>query len=49
MNTEFIEALEQENLNAIRRLPKADLHNHFCALREQELFERKHRKGYSAD
>lgn len=29
MNTEFIEALEQENLNAIRRLPKADLHNHF--------------------
>ncbi len=26
---EFIEALKQENLEAIRRCPKADLHNHF--------------------
>ncbi len=25
----FIEALEQENLDAIRSIPKADLHNHF--------------------
>lgn len=29
MNIEFIEALQHENLNTIRRLPKADLHNHF--------------------
>lgn len=26
---EFVDALIQENLEAIRRCPKSDLHNHF--------------------
>ncbi len=29
MNHDFIEALEKGNLEAIRKIPKADLHNHF--------------------
>ena len=46
-SSDFINALKDNNLNAIKQIPKADLHNHFVLGGSRKFLQ--NRTGYTIE